>query len=99
MYEESFPKFIIKLNQRKNLSPWITKGIKKSSKRKQKLYEKFLKKRNAFNETAYKTFKNLFEAVKRKSKKNHYSQEILQFKYDIKNRWNVMKKIIGKAKQ
>ena len=84
LYEECFPKFKIKLNQRKNLSPWITKGIKKSSKRKQKLYEKFLKKRNAFNETAYKTYKNLFEAIKRKSKKNHYSQKILQFKYDIK---------------
>ena len=69
LYEECFPKFKIKLNQRKNLSPWITKGIKKSSKRKQKLYEKFLKKRNAFNETAYKTYKNLFEAIKRKPKK------------------------------
>ena len=31
-------------------------------------------------------------------KKNHYSQKILQFKYDIKKRWNVMKEIIGKAK-
>ena len=42
--------------------------------------------------------KNLFEAVKRKSRKNRYSQKILQFKYDIKKRWNVMKEIIGKAK-
>ena len=32
LYEECFPKFKTKLNQRKNLSPWITKGIKKSSK-------------------------------------------------------------------
>ena len=69
LYEECFPKFKIRLNQRKNLSPWITKGIKKSSKRKQKLYEKFLKKRNAFNETAYKAYKSLFGAIKRKSKK------------------------------
>ena len=45
LYEERFPKFKIKLNEREKLSPWITKGIKKSSKRKQKLYEKFLKKR------------------------------------------------------
>ena len=37
-------KFKIRLNQRKNLSPWITKGIKKSSKRKQKLCEKFKRK-------------------------------------------------------
>ena len=57
-----------------------------------------MKKRNAFNETTYKTYKKLFEAIKRKSKKNYYSQKILQFKYDIKKRWNVMKEIIGKAK-
>ena len=63
LYEECFPKFKTKLNERKNLSPWITKGIKKSSKGKQKLYEKFLKKRNAFDETACKTYKNLFEAI------------------------------------
>ena len=70
LYEECFPKFKIKLNQRKNLRPWITKGIKESSKRKQKFYEKFLKKRNVFNETAFnKTYKNLFEAIKSKAKK------------------------------
>ena len=50
------------------------------------------------NETAYKTYKNSFEAIKRKSKKNYYSQNILQFKYDIKKRRNVMKEIIGKSK-
>ena len=36
----------IKLKPQKNNNPWITKGIKKSSKRKQKLYEEFLKNRN-----------------------------------------------------
>ena len=58
-----------------------------------------MKKRNAFNETAYKAYKRLFEGIKRKSKKNHYSQKILQFKYDIKKRWTVLKAITGKAKQ
>ena len=61
--------FKIGLNERKNFSPWITTGIKKSSKKKQKLYEKFLKKRNDFNEKAYKVYKSLFQGIKRKSKK------------------------------
>ena len=39
LYEECFPKFKIRLNQRKNLSLWIIKDIKKSSKRKEKLNE------------------------------------------------------------
>ena len=56
-----------------------------------------MKKRNAFNGTAYKTYQSLFETIKRKSKKNHFSRKILQFKYDIKKRWAVMKEIIGKV--
>ena len=56
-----------------------------------------MKKRNAFNGTVYKTYQSLFETIKRKSKKNHFSQKILQFKYDIKKRWTVMKEIIGKV--
>ena len=52
LYEEYFLKFKFRLIQRKHLRFWITKRIKKSSKRKQKLYEKLLKKPNAFNETA-----------------------------------------------
>ena len=39
----------------------------KSSKKKQKLYEKYLKNRNPKNLATYKTYKNLFETTKRKS--------------------------------
>ena len=36
-----------KKEQKKKLSsPWITRGLKKSSERKKHLYEKFLKRRN-----------------------------------------------------
>ena len=41
-------------------------GILKSSKRKQKLYEKFLKKRNSVNKENYTTFICLFESSKQK---------------------------------
>ena len=46
-------------------TPWITKGISKSSKRKQCLYEKYLKIRSKENEKTYKTYKNLFERIKK----------------------------------
>ena len=64
LYEDFFPKFKIKLNQRKKLSPWITKGMKRSSKRKQNYMKNYFGKRNGSNETAYKTYKNLFEEIK-----------------------------------
>ena len=70
----------IKLEPQKYNNPWITKGIKKSSKRKEKLYEKFLKNRNEKNEKLYKSYKSLFVSVKRKSKRIYYSSKILELK-------------------
>ena len=58
------------------LSPWLTKGLRKSSIRKQKLYEKFLKKRNLGNEMAYKSYKNLFEKLKKNSKRSYYQDKL-----------------------
>ena len=44
VYDVAFPKQKVK-NKNKTLNSfWITKGLQRSSKRKQKLYEKFLKK-------------------------------------------------------
>ena len=72
LYEIAFPKIKIKVNSKNQPSPWITRGIIKSSKRKQKLYETFLKNRNSTNKENYKTFTRLFESIKQKSKKNYY---------------------------
>ena len=64
--------------------PWIKKGITKSSKRNQKPYEKYLKKRANETETAYKLYKNLFESIKRRSKRNFSSEKLLRLKYNSK---------------
>ena len=71
-------------------NPWITKGIAKSSKKNQRLYEKFLKKRTPENEETYKTHKNLFETIKRRSKKKFYSDKLQNFEGDAKKTWSVM---------
>ena len=57
LFDECFPKKKIELKPQKYNNPWINKGIKKSSKRKQKLYEKFLKNRNEKNKKLYKSYK------------------------------------------
>ena len=41
VYDEFFTNSRIKIMHNKNSTPWITRGIAKSSKRKQKLYENF----------------------------------------------------------
>ena len=97
-YEQAFPKVEIKIKTKSLLSPWMTKGLLKSSKKKQKLYEKFLKRRTYSNEKIYKSYKKLFEAIKYRSKKLHYSNLIDKFAGNAKKTWDVIKEVIGKTK-
>ena len=87
----------IKIKAKDLQSPWITNGIKKSFKCKQRLYNKFLKNRSEKIESKYKNYKNLFEAIKKRSKKNHFSKLILIFKKNITKTWEI-KDSKGKSK-
>ena len=78
-YEETFPKLEIKFKQKSVISPWITKGIMKSSKEKQKLYNKFLKSSTKENEVIYKAYKNLFEAISKKLRKIYYFELLANY--------------------
>ena len=97
IYDNSFPKSEVKLQFESNQSPWITEGIAKSSKKKQRLYEKFIKNRTPKNEETYKTYKNLFGTIKKTSKKKFYSEKLRKFKGDAGKTWAVMKEILGKC--
>ena len=97
IYDKSFPKSEVKVKLKNVQSPWITKGIAKSSKEKQRLYEKFLKNRTPENEETYKTYKNLFETIKKRSKKKFHSEKLQKFKGDAKKTCSVMKDILGKC--
>ena len=84
LYDDCFVRVKIKVKAQNTFRPWITKGIAKSSKKKQKLYEKYLKNHNPQNLATYRTYKNRFETIKRKSKKSYYLEKILRFKGDAK---------------
>ena len=62
----------------------MTCGILKFSKRKQKLYEKFLKNRNSVNKENYKTFARLFESMKQKSKKIYNHNLLITYENNMK---------------
>ena len=70
IYDLAFPLKTISVKTKTLENPWMTKGLLKSSKGMQKLYENFLKKRTSRNESIYKAYKSLFESLKKKSQKN-----------------------------
>ena len=85
LYERAFPKNKITIKTKNLLSPWMTKGLLKSSKRKQKLFDKFLKSRTYYNEQSYKHYKTLFENTKLRSKSSYYAELISKYTNNIKN--------------
>ena len=70
----------------------------KLSKRRQKLYEEFAKKRSRRNENIYEAYKSLFESLKRKSKKIITQDVLKKYENDIKKSWDAIKEIIGRTK-
>ena len=63
-------------------SPWISKGLKKSSKTKQRLHIKFLKVKALEDESKYKNYKSLFEKLRKKTKIAYYSKLLHKYKTD-----------------
>ena len=98
MYDTAFPKRETEIKTQHLQSPWITRGLQKSSKRKQILYEKCLKKEKTENEAIYKRYKYLFEKIKKKSKTSYYQRKLKLFEGDTKNTWKIIKEVIGKKR-
>ena len=63
IYDANFPMREYILKDKDIKSPWICKGLKKSTKTKQRLYIKFLKK--VEDESNYKNYKSLLEKLKK----------------------------------
>ena len=57
---------------------------KKVLQKKQRLYAKLLKTRTAKSAAEYKTYRNMFETMKCKAKRNYYLQKILKYKNNAK---------------
>ena len=94
----NFPVYEYILKDKDNKSPWISKGLKKSSKKKQRLYIKFVETKTREDEFKYKTYKSLFEKLRQKAKITYYSKLLHKCKTDSKLTSQVMKEITGKQK-
>ena len=77
---------------------WISKRLEKFSKKKQKLYIKFLKTKTLEDEFKYKNYKSIFEKLRKKTKRRYYSKLLHKYETDSKRTWQVVKEIPGKQK-
>ena len=85
LYDRYFPiKNYKSSSSKRSNSQWIFKGLKKSSKRKETLYKKFLKNSTQQNEQDYKRYRNKLNHLIRIAKKSYYSERFSQARNDTK---------------
>ena len=68
LYDKTFEKFVVTVKSKTLENPWITKGILKSSKAKQRLFDKFSKSKTYEHDKSYKSYRKLFESIKQRAK-------------------------------
>ena len=98
LYDKNFPLTTKNIKVKDLEAPWMSVGMKKSSRQKQKLYIKFLKNKTLISENEYKSYKNMFEKLKRKSKQSYYINLLRKHQYNSKKTWEIMKELTGKLK-
>ena len=81
--------------------PWLSKGILKSSKVKNRLYKKLVKTnfRNTDLHSKYKQYRNKLTHIIDAAKQKYYQKQLFTSKNDSKRTWQVLNDLIGKNKK
>ena len=99
-FEECFPHRKIKLNRsNKSMTPWISKGLLVSIKKKNGLYKKLIKNTTPARESQYKTYKNKLNHLIRIAKRFYYDNKFEQAKDNLKETWRLINEVINKDKK
>ena len=97
-YEKHFPLKDFQIKVKDFQTPWISKGLKKLSQKKQKLYFKFLKNKSTQNEQICKSYKHLFKKLRKKAKHTNCQSILKDCQNDLTRTSKIMKQITGKCK-
>lgn len=96
IYNDCFPLKKVSSRNSKSFKPWISKGLLRSIKKKNKLYKQFLYSPNPGNESIYKVYKNKLTHSIRVAKRLYYDKKLADNKSNIKETWKILNSIINK---
>ena len=90
----------LRLNSRKEqklaLKPWITKGILKSIKTKNRLFNQRYKRNNSDLIIQFKHYSNKLTTVKRIAKQDYFMPFWLELRNNVSQQWKIINKILEK---
>ena len=84
-------------NIQKN-NPWMTKGLMISRRTKDKLYEKWIKKRLLINKQNFNSYNNVYRSLIRKAKISYYHTVFNSYKTDLRKCWAHTNEMLGRSK-
>ena len=96
LFDTCFPLRTVKHGY-KTRKPWLTEGLKKSIKRKNKLYLRKQKSKNEHGQL-YKQYRNKLNKLLHLAEQQHYDNLLKENKNNLKLSWRIMKDIISKHK-
>ena len=74
--------------------PWLTQGLLKSIKRKQRMYKSHFCSKNLMKIKEYKQYSNLLDKMKAKAKDKYYNQYFQLYRENLKETWKLIGTII-----
>ena len=93
-YNKNIPLTSNKSRKRIN-NPWITKGILRSIKTRNRLYKTALKSQNNEKLSKYKQYRNRLTSIIRLSRKLYYSRKLENSKNNVNSLWNCVNDLVG----
>ena len=82
----------------KSRKPWLSNGLIKSIKTKNKLYVKYFRRPSLTNRLLYKQFRNKLNMLMRRVEREYYDKELLIHKNNLRKSWEIIKDVINKKK-
>ena len=96
VYNDCFPLIQASNKTKKKRHPWITSGILKSIKQKNKLFKAYLKNPSDVSKTSYCKYRNKLNHVLRIAKKNYFSKKFYDVQNDAKGTWSIINSLLNK---
>ena len=79
--------------------PWLTSGLKKSIKTKNKMYKDFLKEKSDVKLNDYKIYKTNLNRLLKQTERRHYHELLKTYQNNSRKMWSVIKDVINKNKK
>ena len=98
--DEAFPDTTIKINtSNAPLNPWMTNGLMKSRKHKEKLFSKKIRNPTELNVKIFKNYNTIYNKIKRTSKRQYYDSKFKEFSSNMRKTWDTIREVTRTKKR